>query len=111
MRKLGLPLKIVILMKALYTDTLSCVQTDGTISGLFRIKSGVRQGCVIASDLFSTPMDWVLERTVHRSFAGVGLGGEDFTDLDYADDVSLFTVMLEILQLSLDILNNEAKTF
>jgi len=56
-------------------------------------------------------MDWVVELTVHQGFAGVDLGNENFTDMDYADDVSLFTVMLEILQLSLDILNSEAKTF
>ena len=29
LRHLGLPSKIVTLMKALYTDTLSCVRTDG----------------------------------------------------------------------------------
>ena len=111
LRHLGLPLKIVSLMKALYTDTLSCVRTDGATSDWFCIKSGVRQGCILAPDLFATPMDWVLERTVHQGFAGVDLGDENFTDLDYADDISLFAVMLEILQLSLDILNDEAQVF
>jgi hypothetical protein len=109
--KLGLPAKIVTLMKALYTDTLSCVRADGALSDWFCIRSGVRQGCVIAPDLFLTPMDRVLERTVHQGFSGVSLGDENFTDLDYADDVSLFATMLEILQMSLDILNSEAKTF
>ena len=47
----------------------------------------------------------------HQGFAGVDLGDENFTDLDYADDISLFAVMLEILQLSLDILNDEAQVF
>ena len=55
--------------------------------------------------------DWVLKRTVHQGFAGVDLGAENFTDLDYADDVSLFAVMLEILQLSLGILSSEIQTF
>ena len=56
-------------------------------------------------------MDWILERTVHQGYAGVSLGDENFTDLDYADDVTVFAAMLEILQLSLDILRNEASTF
>jgi len=43
--------------------------------------------------------------------AGISLGLENFTDVDYADDVSLFAAMLEVLQLSLEVLNSESKAF
>jgi len=47
LRSLGLPEKIVGLMKELYTDTVSSVRVEGTLSNWFEIRSGVRQGCSI----------------------------------------------------------------
>ena len=89
LRSLGLHSKVVDLMEALYTDTCSCVCADGVLSDWFTVGSGVRQGCRIAPDLFLEPMDHVMERTTHRGMAGVTLGNEVFTDLDFADDVTL----------------------
>ena len=59
------------------------------MSNCFAVDSGVRQGCRIAPDLFLGPMDYVMERTVHREMTGVTLEHEIFTDLDFADDVAL----------------------
>src|SRR6218665_2053656 len=72
----------------LYTVTVSCLRLEGSLSQWFEIKSGVRgvrQGCTIAPSLFLTPMDWILERTVHKGLAGATYmyGGEVFSDLDY----------------------------
>src|SRR6218665_1606985 len=67
---LGIPLTIVDLIQELYTDTVSCSRLEGSLSQWFEIKSGVRQGCTIAPSLFLTPMDWILERTVHKGLAG-----------------------------------------
>jgi len=53
------------------------------------IGSGIRQGCRMAPDLFLGPIDHMMERTAHRGMAGVTLGNEGFTDLDFADDVTL----------------------
>ena len=111
LRSLGLPPKIIDLMKALYTDTMSCVRADESCSEWFDIKSGVRQGCTIAPNLFCAPMDWLLTRTVHRGFAGTSIGEEAFSDLDFADDVALLSEMLEILLLALTIMEEEARPF
>ena len=43
------------------------------------------------------PMDWILNRTVEQTPLGVSIAEESFTDLDFADDVSLPAEMLEIL--------------
>ena len=37
-----------------------------------------------------------MERTAHRGMAGVTLGNEVLTDLDFADDVALLAEMLEV---------------
>jgi len=51
------------------------------------------------------------ERMVHRGMTGVTLGKEVFTDLDFADDVSLLAEMLEVLVLALTVMHEEASTF
>jgi len=42
---------------------------------------------------------------------GVTIGKEVFTDLDFADDVSLLAEMLEVLVLALTVMQEEASTF
>jgi len=84
---MGLLSKLVDLTNALYTDTFSYVHADGCDSDWFFIESGVQQGCMVARDLFLTPVDWLLNHTNHRAFLGTTLGTEPFTDLDFADDV------------------------
>jgi len=102
---LGLPEKIVGLMQELYTDTVSSVRVEGTLSSWFEIRSGVRQGCSIAPSLFLPPMVWIgFLNAQHKGFLGVTLGDQVFTDLDFADDVALLAEMLEILILSLDVM-------
>jgi len=87
-RSLSLHSKVVDLMEGLYTDTYSCVNVDGVMSDWFAVGSGVRPGCKIAPDLFLGPMDHMMESMVHRDMTGVTLR-KVFTDLDFADDVSL----------------------
>ena len=96
LRSLGLHSKVVdLIMEGLYTDTCSCVNVDGVMSDWFAVGSDVRQGCRIAPDLFLGQMDHIIECTVHRGMTGVTLGKDVFTDLDFADDVSLLAEMLE----------------
>ena len=109
LKSIGLPPKILNLMEALYTDTCSCVRADGVTSDWFEVNCGVRQGCSIAPDLFVEPMNWIMEHTVHKGFSGATVGEQVFTDLDYADDVALLAQMLEVLLLSLSVMNDEAK--
>ena len=46
--------------------------------------------------MYLNPMDWVLERTVHKGFLGASFGTEVFTDLDYVFDVALLAEMLSV---------------
>jgi len=56
--RLGLATRTQIsVFRVLYDNSVSCVQTGGTRSTWFKIEAGVRQGCVLAPDLFATGMD------------------------------------------------------
>jgi len=63
----------------------------------FEITSGVRQGCVVAPDSFATGVDWVMERATGRGMNGVVFGQDAYTDLDFADDISLLAELLSLL--------------
>ena len=62
----GVPPKLIDRMSELYSGTESAVRCGGTISDLFPVVSGVRQGCVLAPTLFSACMDWILGRMSER---------------------------------------------
>jgi len=104
----GIPQKIVNLIRTLYDGSTSCVRVGSQLSPWFLIASGVRQGCVIAPDSFATAMDWILERSVARGMNGVSFGNQSFTDLDFADDVSLLAELLGLLVPVLEVFHEEA---
>ena len=52
-----------------------------------------------------------MDRTVHRGYLGLTVGNETFTNLDFADDVSLLASMLEIVVLALEALHEESSQF
>ena len=59
--------------------------------------TGVRLGCVVAPDSFATDVDWVMERATGRGMNGVAFGQDAYTDLDFADDISLLAELLSLL--------------
>jgi len=50
-------------------------------------------------------------RTIHRSMVGTTIGCKPFSDLDFTDDVTLLSEMLEVLLLALEIMEQEARPF
>ena len=74
------------------------------------VKSGVKQGCMAAPDLFNCIIDHLLTQ-VHQRITGVILGNYHLTDLEYADDTTLFSNTVADLVADLSIFQEEASTF
>jgi len=72
------------------------------------VDADVRQGCMLAPDSLATGMDWLLERTVESCSTGVAFGQSSFTNLDFADDVSLLAELLKLLVTRLETMASEA---
>ena len=83
-RKRGIPAGILSLISALYSDTESAIKSGGGVSRFFRVKSGVRQGCVLAPTLFNTCIDWIMGEMVGKIDCGISFGEAMITDLDFA---------------------------
>ena len=63
---------------------------------------------MLAPDSFATGINWLLDRTVESCSIGVAFGQNFFTDLDFADDVSLLAELLELLVPILETIASEA---
>ena len=95
-------------LRQLYTDTRSAVRLASSLSEEFTIESGVKQGCVIAPDLFNCVIDHLMRRLLHRCSLRIQLGEYQLSDLDYADDIATFAPSTCVLQEALTILQEEA---
>ena len=111
LKTIGIPPKLVDIIKTLYSSTHSVVRVNGTISEAFSISSGVRQGCVLAANLFNTATDRILNNTTHALTLGVNYddSGQLITDLDYADDIVIFADLLDTLKDALFICNEQSQ--
>ena len=104
----GIPTHLVHLISTLYSGTEGAVKCGGAVSDAFPVNAGVRQGCVLAPSLFSTCMDWIMERVVGGTGCGVSFGNVRITDLDFADDAVVFAETIGLLVGALERLSEEA---
>ena len=80
----GMPPSLLQLIRNLHTGTTARVRTHNGLSASFSTASGVRQGCILAPDLFCSAIDWLMEMLSHLcpdSF-GIEVAGSHFTDMD-----------------------------
>ena len=69
------------------THTTSRVRVDDEFSPVISTTSGVRQGCVLAPDLFCHAIDWLMSKVKPGGNLGsTRVGQNKFDDLDYAND-------------------------
>ena len=66
------------------------------------------RGCVLASTLFNTCIDWILAKMSDRSTCGASLGNIKISDLDFADDAVNLAETLDVLVGALEALNEES---
>ena len=89
MMDMGYPLHLNDLLAKLYRKQLAKVKVAGTLSEWFRVKKGVRQGCVLSPYLFNILVEMVMRETLDGFQGGLQIGGRMITNLCYADDIIL----------------------
>ena len=98
MGQYGIPDMFVRTFKALYHQSSSCVTEGGRYYSWFEVKSGARQGCVMSGFIFVLIMDWVMRHINNRKRGLLWKLTSVLEDLDYADDVALFSSRFADLQ-------------
>ena len=69
--KIGCPTKLQSMIESFHTDTKGTVQFNGSFSEPFEIRSGVKQGCVLAPMLFGTFFGPLLKHVLDTTTEGI----------------------------------------
>ena len=104
----GVPQELSVLVRQLYTVTRSAVRLASSLSEESTIETGVKQGYVIASELFNCVIDHLMRSMLRRCSLRIQLGEYQLTELDYADDIAIFASSACMLQEAVIILQEEA---
>jgi len=108
LRSRGIPDSLVDVIAALHENTGARVHLGQNFSDRLETTSGVRQGCVLATALFSIAIDWILR---HMSVKPeIVVGRDKFSDLVYADDTALLVNSASEAISCLDSFNDTAAT-
>jgi len=104
----GYPLHLIDLLAKLYRKQLAKVKVAGTLSEWFRVKKGVRQGCVLSPYLFNILAETVMRETLDGFQGGLQIGERMITNLRCADDIILLATLVAELQELVDRLYTES---
>ena len=92
LRNYGIPEKIITIIIAIYTDTKCAVLGREGPSEPFDVLSGVKQGCPLSGLLFIMVIDFIMKQTTEDARRGLQWTlHQQLEDLDYADDLVLFS--------------------
>ena len=116
LKEMGFPGRAIELMESLYESQQSAVRCGSGTSDWFSIQKGVRQGCVMSPTLFSmyteAIMRLVQQELDDTEFADyVRIGGENITELRYADDTVLMATSRTGLRKIIELVNKHSIDF
>ena len=108
LREVGIPLKLINLIKMCLDNSQCKVRIGNRTSDPFHTKSGLRQGCILSPVLFSIAMEKIT-RTIMNRPEGMAVGDTIIKDLAYADDIDLIAPSVEDLSRLASDLNEMGK--
>ncbi|PVD38455.1 hypothetical protein C0Q70_01070 [Pomacea canaliculata] len=105
MQYYGFPPKLIAIIQQVYEDSTCQVIHNGKLTDLL----AVRQGCMLSPTIFLIVMDCIMRRTTSNSNTGVQWTfARQLEDLDFADDITLFSHKQQHAQRKLTRLSEEA---
>ena len=103
MKAYGIPAKIVRIIQLLYQERECAVLYSRQTSEIFKVETGVQQGCVMSGFLFLLAVDWIMCETTKQVNIGIRWRFMDrLEDLDFADDIALISTTQNQMQKKTD---------
>ena len=102
----GVPERMDNLLARLYYGAESFVCIMGKDSDWFQVINGVKQGCVAVPNLFNCAINYIM-LWVSQRILGVQLGNYQLSDLEDADDTTIFCESITNLESTLNIYHKE----
>ena len=92
MQSYGIPCKMVRVIADIYEGFECAVIDRSETSDWFKIKSGVKQGCVMSGFLFLLALDWIMRKVTADKRRGIRWNFKTvLEDLDFADNIALLS--------------------
>ena len=110
LRKVGLGMKVVNIIRSMYENTRAIYRLGDLETRLVRSVRGVRQGCTLSPTLFGLYTEELAWR-IRRSGLGMRVGNDRLSCLLYADDIVLISESAEELQEMLDLVAGYGRDF
>ena len=104
----GLPAIFIRLLIFIYVNQFANVSWDGSLSSIFSLSNGVRQGAVLSAILYCFYVN-DLFKILRRNGTGCWINSSYFGIVGYSDDSFLLAPSLDSLQEMLDICEDYAK--
>ena len=109
MKDMGYLLHRIHPLAELYRKQNVKVKAVGTLSEKFQIQKGVRQGYVMSPYLSNIMAEMVMRETLDDFMSGIQIGGQEITNLRYADKIVLTAKSVNQLQELVTTLDTEQK--
>ena len=95
----------------LYWEQSASVRTESGMTSEFKIKKGVRQGCVLSPNLFNLYTEKTFREVEDMRYERRNIGGVNINNLRYADETVLHAEGPMFLQTLLTALNEKGKPY
>ena len=99
----------IALISNIYLEQDTKIRIGNDMSESLKIKTGVRQGCVLSPSLFNLYTEHIFRQI--DELPGVKIGGRNINNLRHADDTVLLAETEEDLQKTVDQVKRESESF
>ena len=107
--EIGIDDKDLQIITKLYWEQSASVRTKSGMTSEFKIKKGVRHGCVLSPNLFNLYTEKIFREV--EDMKGVNIGGVNINNLRYADETVLLVEGPMFLQALLTAVNEKGKPY
>jgi hypothetical protein len=101
LKKIGIDGKDLTIIKNIYKDQSAAFRINNELTDWFKIKRGVRQGCICSPSFFNIYSEELITEAL-EDIKGISINGINYNRIRYADDIAIITENLDDLKKGLE---------